>query len=132
MNPFDLRHYKIQIPQQSCRNCKYSCNGGYPSNPLECEHPIELRKSIEYGERIVVNPHGICDEYEFDTYEKGHVDKNDWTDWIDSYRNFIKPGEGKFYITKMSDDLIKVYEDLERGVYNYGRIKCCINGTNTG
>jgi len=113
MNPFDLRNYKIQVPQQSCRNCKHATNGGFPSNPLECEHPIELDKAIERGIRVVVSPLGICDEYEFDDYEKGHVNKDDWTDWINSYHNFIKPDEGKLYVIKTSDDLVQVYEDLE-------------------
>lgn len=112
MKAFDLRNYRIQIPQYCCRNCKHSCNGGYPSNPLWCEHPVELRKSIEGGERVVVNPHGICDEYKFGTYEKGKG-KDDWADWINSYHDFIKPGEGKLYVIKTSDDLIQVHEDLE-------------------
>jgi hypothetical protein len=42
------------------------------------------------------------------------MNENEWADWINSYNNFIKPDEGKLYIIKHSDDLIKVYEDLEK------------------
>lgn len=75
MKPFTERNYRVQMSQPCCRNCKYSCNGGFPSNPLECEHPIELRKAIEIGERIIVSPMGVCDEYERDSYTKGVAGK---------------------------------------------------------
>jgi hypothetical protein len=73
MKAFNERSYCVQTPQQSCKNCKYSCNGGFITNPLECEHPIELRKAIEFGIRVVVSPYGICDEYKHDSYTKGTV-----------------------------------------------------------
>jgi hypothetical protein len=64
MKAFDERNYRVQRPLSCCRNCKHATNGGFPSNPLECEHPIELDKAIERGIRVVVSPLGICDEYD--------------------------------------------------------------------
>ena len=68
--PFTERNYHVQPRMEACKNCHFSCNGGFPSNPLECEYPTELRQSIEHGIRIAVDPLGICDGYFEGTYEK--------------------------------------------------------------
>jgi hypothetical protein len=66
MKPFSKRNHHLQ-KLKCCGKCKHSENGGFPSNPLQCQHPVELRKSIEVGERIEVNPFGVCDGYEEQT-----------------------------------------------------------------
>ena len=68
MKAFSERNYRVQIPQSCCGNCKHSCDGGFIINPLECEHPVELRKAIEFGIRVEVNPLGVCDEYKYDDW----------------------------------------------------------------
>lgn len=42
------------------------------------------------------------------------MEDNEYETWINSFHNFIKPGEGKLYIIRDSNDLEQVYNDLER------------------
>jgi len=75
--PFDRRHYTIQPAMECCKNCMYSENGGFPSNPLQCEYPTELRQAIEHGIRIIVDPLGICDGYYPEKQKCPYVDFQD-------------------------------------------------------
>jgi hypothetical protein len=42
------------------------------------------------------------------------MEDNEYEKWINSFHNFVKPGEGKLYIIRDSDDLEQVYRDLEK------------------
>lgn len=44
---------------------------------------------------------------------QAEIDK-EFSDWINSFNDYMKPEDGKLYVIRGADDLQKVHEDLFR------------------